>query len=74
MSKLYVNTRQVDRLHDQTFQLCQLLQEQFDYLLHLSVDDLQSNRILYEKIKDLNSRLRIQTYTVLKGLKSIPID
>ena len=74
MSRLYVNTMQVDRLHDQTFQLCQLLQEQFDYLLHLSVDDLQSNRILYEKIKDLNSRLRIQTYTVLKGLKSIPID
>lgn len=74
MSKNYVNTRQLDRLHDQTFQLCQLLQEQFDYLLHLSVDDLKSNRVLYEKIKDINARLRIQTYTVLKGLKSIPVE
>ena len=71
MLKHYVDSSQVDRLHEQTFQCCKLLQEQFDYLQHLSVDELQSNLILYEKIKDLNSRLRIQTYTVLKGLRLI---
>ena len=70
----YADLRQIDRLHDQAFHCCQLLQEQADYLQHLSVDELQSNRVLYEKIKDLNARLRIEVYTVLKGLKSIAID
>lgn len=70
----YVDHRQLDKIHDQAFHCCQLLQEQADYLQHLSVDELPSNRVLYQKICDLNARLRIETYTVLKGLKSIAID
>jgi len=70
----YVDYSQLDKIHDKVFHCCQLLQEQADYLLHLSVDDLQSNRVLYEKIVNLNARLRLETYSVLKGLKSIAID
>lgn len=63
-----------DVIHDQLFKCCVLLQEQFDYLLHLSVDDLQTNLVLYQKIKTLNEHLRVYTYTALKGIKTIMAD
>lgn len=70
----YINPKVVDTLHDQQFQICQLLQEQFDYLMYLSVDQLHTNVLLYEKIKSLNERLKIQSYTVLKSLKNLSVE
>lgn len=71
--RMYVDETQISKMHDQLYQCCKLLQEQSDYLEHLSVDTLHSNYRMYEKIKDLNARLRIQVYTVLKGIRLIGI-
>lgn len=72
--KKYIDSSQVDKMHAELFICCKLLQEQFDYLVHLSIIDLQGNYVLYEKIKELNAKLRVQTYFVLKQIKLIQID
>lgn len=71
MSKQFDVT--LDRLHDQQFEVCKMLQEQFYYLVHLSVDTFASNYKLYEHAKRLNENLRVSSYQVLKGLRNLQL-
>jgi len=66
--------KKIDCLHEQAFKVCALLQEQKDYLDNVSIEDYETNRVLFDKAKSLNDRLRIEAYQVLKGLGHISVD
>jgi len=66
--------RKIDCLHEQAFKICALLQEQKDYLDNVSIIDYETNRVLFDKAKSLNNRLRIEAYQFLKSLGHISVD